>query len=145
MEPRTIPNDTLLLVARLCLGAVFVYSGATKLFDWGGTLAEFGGLGLPMVPAAAAITIAVQLVAGIGVALGWQTRAMALALALFTVAATLVGHRFWAMTGVEFQRQFTTALEHLAIVGGFVLLAALGPGRLSLNLHRHRTRARPAE
>jgi uncharacterized membrane protein YphA (DoxX/SURF4 family) len=144
METRT-HSDAILLAARLCLGAVFIYSGATKLFDWNGTLAEFGGLGLPMVPAAAALTIAVQLVAGLGVALGWQTRAMAMALALFTIAATLVGHRFWTMSGIEFQHQFTTALEHLAIVGGFVLLAALGPGRLSLNVHHHRTRARPAE
>ncbi len=144
MENRTY-TDAILLAARLCLGAVFVYSGATKLFDWSGTLAEFGGLGLPMVPAAAALTIAVQLVAGLGVALGWRTRAMALALALFTVAATLVGHRFWTMSGADFQHQFTTALEHLAIVGGFLLLAALGPGRLSLGLRRHRAGARAAE
>lgn len=145
METQASRHDAALLAARLCLGAVFVYSGATKLLDWSGTLAEFGGLGLPMVPVAAAITIAVQLVGGIGVALGWRTRAMALALALFTIAATLVGHRFWTMTGVEFQHQFTTALEHLAIVGGFVLLAAIGPGRLSLHVHHHRARARPAE
>ena len=76
--------------------------------------------------------MAVQLSGGLAVALGWQVRLSALALAAFVVIATLIGHPFWAFKGADFQRQLTTVPEHLAIVGGFLLLAAIGPGRLSL-------------
>lgn len=121
-----------LLVARLCLGAVFLYSGVTKLTGWPDAVAEFAGLGLPFPAFALAATIAVQLAGGLAVATGFGARIGALVLAAFTIAATLIGHPFWMFDGVDFNRQFTTALEHLAIVGGFVLLALSGPGRLSL-------------
>src|SRR3546814_1362196 len=48
----------------------------------------------------------------------------ALGLAAFTVIATLIGHPFWTFEGADFQRQLTTALEHLAVVGGFLALTA---------------------
>jgi len=120
------------LVARLCLATVFFYSGATKLIQWRATITEFESLGLPLPTVAVAATVAVQLLGALAVALGWRVRLAALALAAFTVVATLIGHPFWSFEGPEFQRQFTTALEHLAIVGGFLLLAAVGPGRLSV-------------
>lgn len=128
-------NALVLLAARLCLAAVFLYSGATKLIQWHAAIAEFEALGLPLPTVAIAATVAVQLSGGLAVALGWRVRLAALALAAFIVIATLIGHPFWAFEGADFQRQLTTVLEHLAIVGGFLLLAAIGPGRLSLE-HR---------
>lgn len=120
-----------LLVARLFLAAVFLFSGVAKAADWSGAVAEFEGVGLPAPGLAVAATIAVQVFAGLAVAIGWRTRMAALGLAGFTTVATLIGHPFWAFEGAEFTRQLTIALEHLGIVGGFILLAAFGPGRFS--------------
>jgi putative oxidoreductase len=125
-------SDAVLLIARLCLATVFLFSGISKAMDWQGTLAEFGGIGIPASALAAAATVAVQVLAGLAVAIGWRTRSAALALAGFTVVATLIGHPFWAFEGIDFARQLTTVLEHLAIVGGFILLAVIGPGRFSI-------------
>lgn len=111
---------------------MFLYSGLVKLAGWQAAINEFDQLGLPLPALAVAATVAVQLAGGLAIALGWQVRAAAAILAAFTVVATLIGHPFWAFAGVEFQRQLTTALEHLAIVGGFLLLTITGPGRLSL-------------
>ncbi|KZB69000.1 hypothetical protein AUP42_08830 [Thalassospira lucentensis] len=119
------------LMARLCLAAVFLYSGSTKLIHWQAAISEFEGLSLPLPAVAVALTVAVQLLGGLAVALGWRVRLAALALAIFTVIATLIGHPFWNFEGPELQHQLTTMLEHLAIVGGFLLLAANGPGHLS--------------
>jgi len=124
--------DSLLLAARLSLAAVFLYSGAVKLLGWQAAVTEFGQLNVPLPVIAVTVTVVVQLLGGLAVGLGWQVRAAASALAAFTVIATLIGHPFWAFSGVEFQRQLTTALEHLAIVGGFLLLTVTGPGCLSL-------------
>jgi len=116
------------LAARLSLAAVFLYSGATKLLFWSGGIGEFAALGLPTPALALTATIALQLGAGTALAIGWRSGPAALALAAFTVAATLIGHPFWTFEGADFHRQLTTALEHLAIVGGLVAIAAAGPG-----------------
>ncbi len=125
-------SGALLLAARLCLAAVFLYSGTTKLVHWSAGIQEFGALGLPMPALALAATVVLQLVGGLALFLGWRSGVAALALAAFTVAATLIGHPFWAFEGDDFHRQLTTALEHLAMAGGLVAVAAAGPGPLSL-------------
>lgn len=128
-----------LLAARLYLAAVFLYSGVTKLAFWSAGIEEFAMLGLPMPPLVLAATIAVQIGAGAALALGWRSKPAAIALAAFTVVATLIGHPFWIFEGGDFHRQLTTALEHLAIVGGLVAIATVGPGPLSLQPQGHRS------
>jgi uncharacterized membrane protein YphA (DoxX/SURF4 family) len=106
---------------RLCLAAVFLYSGQDKLRHWRESVAEVDELGLPFPAVLAAATIAVQLIGGMSVLLGIGLMAGAALLALFTVFATLIGHRFWLHRGREARRELTTSLEHLAIVGGLLL------------------------
>ena len=126
-----------LLPARLCLAAVCLYSGATKLVFWSAGVEEFAALGLPMPALALAATIVLQLGAGTALAIGWRSKPAALALAAFTIMATLIGHPFWTFEGADFHRQLTTALEHLAIVGGLVAIAAVGPSPFSLQPREH--------
>lgn len=125
-----------LLTARICLAAVFLYSGTTKAAFWSAGLQEFGALGLPLPAALLAATIAVQIGAGLALAVGWRTELAALALAAFTILATIIGHPFWTFEGADLHRQLTTALEHLAIVGGLVAIAAAGPSPHSLDLRK---------
>lgn len=122
---------TWFFVARLCLAAIFLFSGSTKLLFWAAGLEEFTSLGLPMPALALGATICVQISAGAALVCGWKSRAASVVLAGFTVAATLVGHPFWAFEGHEFQRRLTTTLEHLAIVGGLIAIASAGPGGFS--------------
>jgi hypothetical protein len=37
----------------------------------------------------------------------------------------VLGHRFWLLHGQVARHEFTTALEHLAIVGGLLLVARI--------------------
>ena len=113
------------LIARLCLAAVFLYSGFDKLWHWRSSIEEVRGDGLPWPAAFAGATVFTQLVGGCLVATGLLAWLGALLLAGFTVAATLLGHRFWLRRGAEFRHELTTSLEHVAIVGGLVLLSLL--------------------
>ena len=113
------------LIARLCLAVVFLYSGVDKLTHWRASIEEVKGDGLPWPTAFAGATVFTQLVGGFLVATGFFAWLGALLLAGFTVAATLVGHRFWLRRGSEFAHELTTSLEHVAIVGGLVLLCLL--------------------
>jgi uncharacterized membrane protein YphA (DoxX/SURF4 family) len=110
------------LIARLCLAAVFLYSGVDKLWHWRSSIEEVKSNGLPWPATFAGATVFTQLVGGCLVATGFLAWLGALLLAGFTIAATLLGHRFWLRRGTEFRHELTTSLEHVAIVGGLVLL-----------------------
>lgn len=110
--------------ARICLAAVFVYSGFDKARNWTGVVAECEAFKLPAPKLVAAGTIALHIIGGLCVMLGIYTAPFAVALAIFTVIATCLAHNFWAHKGERFGKELTTALEHLGIVGGLVLIAA---------------------
>jgi putative oxidoreductase len=111
------------IVGRLCMAAVFLYSGQDKLRHWRKAVAEVAELKLPVPAAMAGGTIAVQLIGGLSLVSNFETAIGAALLAGFTIAATLIGHRYWLLTGDPAKQAFTTALEHLAIVGGLMLVA----------------------
>jgi uncharacterized membrane protein YphA (DoxX/SURF4 family) len=108
--------------ARLLMAVVFLYSGQDTLRHWRAGVAEFAELGIPFSGLFAAATIATQLLGGLSVATGVGAAFGAALLAGFTIAATVLGHRFWLMRGDAAKREFTTSLEHVAIVGGLILV-----------------------
>jgi uncharacterized membrane protein YphA (DoxX/SURF4 family) len=114
-----------IIAGRLMLAAVFLYSGQDKLRHWRASIAEVTELGMPMPTLFAAATAATQIAGGISVGLGIATVAGAALLAAFTTVATLLGHRFWLLHGVAAKRELTTSLEHLAIVGGLILVGVV--------------------
>jgi len=111
-----------LLLARAFMAAVFLYSGQDKLRHWRESVEEVVEFGLPMPRLFAATTIVVQIAGGLSVLLGIGTAAGAAVLAVFTATATVLAHRFWRLDGKQAQQELTTSLEHLAIVGGLILL-----------------------
>jgi putative oxidoreductase len=113
------------LIARVCLAAVFLYSGFDKLWHWRSSIEEVKSDGLPWPAAFAGATVFTQLVGGCLVATGLLAWLGALLLAGFTAAATVIGHRFWLRRGAELRHELTTSLEHVAIVGGLLLLCLL--------------------
>ena len=112
-------------IARLCLAAVFLYSAVDKLWNWRSSIDEVKSDGLPWPAAFAGATIFTQLLGGCLVATGFFAWLGALLLAGFTVLATVIGHRFWLRHGSEFRHELTTSLEHVAIVGGLLLVSLL--------------------
>jgi putative oxidoreductase len=66
------------------------------------------------------------------------TRYAALLLALFTAVAALIAHRFWEIPdAAQYMNQMNHFMKNVTIIGGFLVLFAAGPGRLSLD-HRLR-------
>jgi len=85
-------NDAMLAAGRVLIAILFVMSGLEKVMDIPGTAAAIGGKGLPMPSALAIATVVVELGGGLLIIVGWQTRMVALALALFAVPAA-AGYR----------------------------------------------------
>jgi putative oxidoreductase len=125
--------DLGLLIARLMMSLVFLLSGLDKALHWSAGLAEIESAGLPAPAILLAATVMTQLGGGLSLAIGLWARAGAFLLAGFTVLATVLFHDFWNAAGPTWQQQFTTFMEHVALVGGFLAMMVTGPGTFSID------------
>jgi putative oxidoreductase len=126
-------SDLALLIGRVAMAALFIPAGLSKLTDVGAFAASLEKRGVPLVDVLAPLGAAVEFFGGIAVLVGVQTRAAALLLVVFTVAATIIAHRFWEFDGAARQTQQSQFLKNLAICGGFLVLAVTGGGRYSVD------------
>jgi putative oxidoreductase len=128
-------HDVTALAGRVLLVALFLLSGFGKLTGFAGTASYIASKGLPLPELAAAIAIAVELGAGLLVLVGWQVRAAALVIAIYSVAAGLLFHAYWADAPAERMGDFINFWKNISIAGGFLMVCAFGPGRYAIG-HR---------
>lgn len=123
-------------IARLLLATMFLQSGFDKLTHLDATAAFVAAGGLPLAPVVAPLVGAFELLGGLAVVVGWQARVAGLLLALFTLTASLLFHRFWAVHAEQAFVQQLLFLKNLGVAGGMLLLYAHGPGPMSLDARR---------
>lgn len=126
------------LLGRILLSLIFITSGFGKIGGFDGTVGYIASKGLPMAAVVAALTIVVELGGGLAVAVGFLTRWAALALAAFTVLAALIFHTYWAVPPEQVMMQQINFWKNISIAGGFLVLAAFGPGAISIDAKRGR-------
>ena len=125
-------HSAILLAVRILLSLVYLFSGIEKSTHFQRTKEEFNRENIPLRPASAIFTIVLHLVAPTCLILGWLVTEMAIALAVFTLTATLMVHHFWTMQGDERLARTRVALANLGLIGGLLLLAITGPGAFVL-------------
>jgi len=124
------------LAGRLLLAALFLPAGIGKLTGFAGTVGYISSVGLPLPQVGAALALLVEIVGSLALIAGYGTRLAALALAVFTLAASFFFHAYWA---VPADQQFVTQLlffKNIGVVGGLLVLAAAGAGAWSLDARK---------
>jgi putative oxidoreductase len=139
--------NLLFVLGRIAFVVIFILSGAQKLMDIPGTAAMIQkAVVLPDVITAytpqleqatgmttptmlAILAGAVEVGAAVLIAAGIATRFAALLLILFTIAATYYFHAFWMMSGAEREANMINALKNLSLIGGLLVLFAIGSWR----------------
>jgi putative oxidoreductase len=122
----TTLDNVVLLAGRLLLAWIFIHEGAFLAINFAAASAGMAKMG---VPAAALVpTIALQLVAGLAIALGWHARLGAAALGLFCVATAILFH-----TNFASRNELLHFEKDLAIAGGMFVLTLRGAGSLSVD------------
>ena len=113
------------LSGRAMLAAMFIMAGFSKIGGYAGTQAYMDSVGVPglLLPA----VIALEVIGGLAILAGYQTRIAAVLLAGFTLVAAFIFHS-------DFSQQMQVILfsKNIAIAGAFLLLFAQGPGDWSL-------------
>jgi putative oxidoreductase len=120
-------NNLANLIGRFGLSAIFVLSGVAKLgAGYEGTQGYMEAMGVPggILP----LVIFAEIVGGLALAAGFLTRWAALGLAVFSVASAFLFH-----FQLGDQMQFINFFKNIAIAGGFLVLAAQGAGKFSVD------------
>ncbi|MCD7108618.1 DoxX family protein [Rhizobium sp. DKSPLA3] len=124
-------TSAIVLVGRILLSIIFILAGYGKITNLSGTAGYFAGTGLPVPMVTAVVVSLVELVGGIFILVGFFTRPTAYVLAAFCIATAFIAHFNFADMNqmINFQKNF-------AMAGGFLVLAAFGPGALSVDARR---------
>ena len=115
----------LIIVGRLLLGAYFFRSGLQNIGKVDLHTGILAKKGVPMPRVAMWIAVAAEILGGASVALGVFPALGAAALALFTLAATVLYHNFWAMQGEERASHLNSLVSNLALIGAFLIVIAI--------------------
>ena len=130
-------TNSALLAARVLLALLFIMAGIGKLGDVQGFGAYMATGGIPAFLAWPVVLF--EILAGIALLVGLQTRVVAQALGAFCVASGLLYHFDPAD-----QMQMTQLLKNLGLAGGYLALAVTGPGAWSVDAKLGRAHPLPA-
>jgi putative oxidoreductase len=125
-------SSFIIFLARVCLALVFLVSGIHKAIWYKKAVAEFQRDNIPAIWLVLPGTIGLHLIASICLILGYQTREAALALAIFTVVATLKVHAYWRLPAEAQLGRSRIFTANLAVIGGLLMLVAVGGGNFAL-------------
>jgi putative oxidoreductase len=117
------------LLGRSLLAAIFLHEAYAKLTAYAASMTYMRSFGVPveLLP----LAIAIELIGGTLIVLGYRTRIAALLLAIFCVATAVLFHAKFGD-----RNQLLHFEKDLAIAGGFLVLFARGGGAWALDALR---------
>jgi len=105
----------------ILLGGVFVWAGTEHFWNFRTVTGMLADKGLPAAKVLLALGSVVKIVAGLCLAIGVMRSYAAVALILFTIAASLMALNFWRYAGAERQGLRSAFVINVAVIGGLLL------------------------
>ena len=122
LEP-VLQSSWLWFIARLCLAVVFIASGAAKLIDFQGGVAEMRGAGLEPARLFNIAVAALMLAGSILILADRAVWLAAAALAVFLALTIFIVHAVWRLPEPQARLALFFALEHVSVIGGLFAAA----------------------
>jgi putative oxidoreductase len=122
-------NNSATLVGRVLISVMFIMAGYSKIGGYEGTQGYMESMGVPgsLLP----VVIALELLGGIAVLIGYQTKIAAFLLGGFTFLAAIIFHSDFSQ-----QMEMILFMKNLAISGAFLLLFVHGPGQWAVTSNK---------
>ena len=116
-------------VGRVLLSLIFITSGISKISGYAGTQGYMEAMGVPgaLLP----FVIALEVLGGLAVLVGFQARLAALALSGFCIVSAVLFHADFSD-----QMQMISFMKNISIAGGFLMVVAHGAGAYSIDNRR---------
>ena len=129
------------VLGRILLPLIFLVAGIQKLMKISDIANQLAANKIPIpdeiVPylgstpkyeALGYLIAAVEIICGLMVLIGLKARWAALVLIVFTACTIVFVHHFWDMSGDAYNTNLADALKNLSIMGGLLLIVAVGSG-----------------
>lgn len=130
-------DSGIILIARLALSVLFLWSGVMKLLGYSAFAGYLQAKGVPFVQIAAPVATAVEVIGGILLVVGFLIRPLGLLMAVYTIATAILGHDFWNVANAAVQHDMVIHFwKNVGIAGGFLLLFVTGAGGASIDAAR---------
>ena len=130
-------DSGIILIARLALSVLFLWSGVMKVLGYGAFVGYLQAKGVPFVQVAAAVATGVEVIGGLMLVVGLMIRPLALLMAVYTIATAVLGHDFWNVTNAALEHDMVIHFwKNVGIAGGFLLLMVTGAGGASIDAAR---------
>ena len=113
----------LVIVGRIAVGIAFIVSGVRMIMSFPMVVGLLASKRVPSPAFVAASGIAIEIVLGLLVVLGIWLPAVAVILAVFIVAATIMVHDFWNQEGMQRVQDQNTWVSNAIIVGALLAIA----------------------
>ena len=126
-------QNPLALVGRILMAWFFIIPGFGKLTGFAGAVGYAQSAGMPMPEVGVAVGLAIEILGGLALLVGFKTRYAAALLAFFTLVATVIFHAYWKVPAEAVQVTQLLFNKNIAIVGGLLALAAFGAGAWSVD------------
>jgi putative oxidoreductase len=117
-----------ILLSRVLMAAIFIHAGYGKATHPAATMAMLEHHNLPLPGLAYAVSLLVEVGAGIAFLVGWKGQAAAVILAIWCVATAFVAHYHPADAG-----QMVHFMKNMCMAGGFLQVVVNGSGPFSLD------------
>jgi len=113
-------------VGRVFIALIFVMSGLNKMGNYANTAGWMDAMGVPggLLP----VVIVLEVLGGLAIIIGWQTRIASFLLAGFCILSALLFHN-----NLGDQNEMIQFMKNVAMAGGFLFLTAHGAGKFSLD------------
>lgn len=129
------PIQTLcVLFGRFLLGMYFIFPAIQKITEFDKMSAYMQAHDVPFIGVLLPLTILIQLAAGAALIVGFKGKFSAFILAGLTLVISIYMHDFWGMEeGVARMHEMQNFIKNMAIMGGLLVVAALGTGEFSVD------------
>lgn len=124
------------LLGRILISPVFILAGINKIVAFSMMTAYAASAHLPLPKVAIACAAVIEILGGLAILTGFQTKLAAWIVFLFLIPTTVLFHNFWVMQGMDRVNNLAHFQKNLAIMGGLLLLATFGAGAYSIDSSR---------
>lgn len=141
-EPARITQGVLPIIARVAICLIFIQGAMGKMLGWSGQAEYMASHGISPVAPLLGAALVIEAAGVLCLLIGFQTRIVALVMAIYLCIVSALLHNFWSPNSGMFAQ--TEFFKNIAIVGGLLMISAFGPGRFSLEGYLERKRGAAA-
>lgn len=114
----------LLLIGRLLLSLIFIFSGIMQLWNFKDTMQYLTTLKVPFPKFSALSSNIVSVIGGIGIVFHSYSLYGSILIILFLLPTTFIAHRFWSVKDKkEKNNQMQHFIKNVALIGGAIIIA----------------------